>query len=156
MIQRLVIKDGGKVWRCIPQSITVRGGLMIARERRDYAARHEAGTLDDELLLTLPNLSLLRHGTSGIEVADLSDEEVIPDVGWTAIDLSNEQDWLDIPENVLVTIIDAVFKANPHRSLEYDFLSTALKQVRQLMTNSSSLPDLTLSANGSAAVSESA
>lgn len=156
MIQRLVIKDGSRVWRCVPQPITVRGGLAIARERRDYAARHEAGDIDDELLLTLPNLSLLRHGTGGIEVAELPDDDTIPDAGWQSLDLTGEVDWLDIPENVLVTIIDAVFKANPHRSLEYDFLSSALAQVKQLLTNNGSLTPSMTSAAESAAVSESA
>lgn len=138
MLTRLVIKCSATVWRCTPKEISVRGGHMISRERREFAERHDRGEIDDELLLTLPNLSLLRYGTNRLEWAELPDDESasLDTLTWHEVDLSNENDWLDIPENVLVACVEAIFKANPHRSLEYDFLSAALRQVNQLMQTS--------------------
>jgi hypothetical protein len=127
-MKRLIINGGdGFAYRATITAITIRGGNAIASERREFAERHDRGELDDNMVLTLPSLSLLRYSTQGIDRAVLNDEDTLPDTPhWQPIELGNEDDFLDIPENVLTQLIAAIMDANPHRKMEFDFLSRAL------------------------------
>lgn len=149
-MQRLVINgEDGFGYRCTPKPITIRGGNSMARERLEATERHQQGMIDDTLLLSLPNLSLLRYGTLGVEKVALDEEGAIPphDAAWEAIDLSNEDDYQDIPEGVLLEIVEGIMKANPHRRLEFDFLAKALELLQR--TNESALPNSTPNGNKS-------
>lgn len=155
-MKRLIINGGdGYAYRATITAITIRGGNAIASERRDYSERHDRGELDDNMLLTLPSLSLLRYSTQGVDRALLNDEDALPETpDWQSIELGNENDFLDIPENVLTQLIATIMDTNPHRKGEYDFLVNTLAILQKV--NASVLTTSAANANDSGPVSPDA